>query len=209
MIRAWFARTVLRLLGWKTRGWDAIPDKCIVVAHPHTSNWDFIIFLLTRWSIRLRCHWVGKHTLFRPPLGWLMKFLDGVPVNRSGGRDSVTAISEVLRERSHIALGVAPSGSRSLNDHWRSGFYYIAEKAEVPLVLGFIDYGKKEAGVSDFAVHITGNITEDMDKIRAFYDGMKGRRPHLQNPIVLKAETSYTAEAESISKADSGPEEPS
>jgi 1-acyl-sn-glycerol-3-phosphate acyltransferase len=187
-MRSFFARNLLRLFGWKTVGWPDSPKRCIVLAHPHTSNWDFIVFLLARWSIGLRCHWVGKHTLFKPPFGWFFKLLDGVPVNRSGGRDSVTAIAEVIQEREIIALGIAPSGSRSLNTHWRSGFYYIGQKANVPLVLGFIDYEKKITGISDYAIEITGDLKADMDRIREFYAGMKGRHPHKQNPILLKAE---------------------
>jgi len=196
MIRAFIGRNLLRLFGWKTAGWPDAPKRCIVIAHPHTSNWDFIIFLLARWSIRLRCHWVGKHTLFKPPFGWIFKFLDGVPVNRSGGRDSVTAIAEVIGERDHIALGIAPSGSRSYNDHWRSGFYHIGQKAQVPLIMGFIDYGNKVAGISDYAIDLTGDITADMDRIRAFYDGKAGRYPEKQNPILLKAEIEEAPKAD-------------
>ena len=178
----------MRLLGWKTRAIPHMPKKCIIIAHPHTSNWDFILFLLARWAIRVRAHWVGKHTLFRPPFGWLMRWLDGVPVNRSGGRDSVTAIAEVIQERDNIALGIAPSGSRSYGEFWRSGFYHIALKAKVPLVFGFIDYSTKTAGLGDQVLELTGDIAQDMDQIRAFYADMKGRYPKKQNPILLKAE---------------------
>ena len=188
MIRSWIGKFILRILGWKTVGGTHFPKKCVVIAHPHTSNLDFILFLLARWAIRVRCHWVGKHTLFRAPFGWFMRMLDGVPVNRSGGRDSVTAIAEVIQERDVIALGIAPSGSRSLGTEWRSGFYHIAKKAEVPVVMGFIDYKTKTAGLSTFSIDLTDDVTADLDKIRAFYKGMEGRFPEKQNPIRLKSE---------------------
>lgn len=189
MIRRWLGTLILKLFGWKAVGGTHFPKKCVVLAHPHTSNLDFIIFVVARWSVQVRCHWVGKHTLFRPPLGWLMRFLDGVPVNRSGGRDSVSAIAEAIDQRDTIALAIAPSGSRSLNDHWKSGFYHIAKKADVPVMMGFVDYKSKTAGLSEYSITLTDDVKADMDKIRAFYEGMEGRFPEKQNPIRLKAES--------------------
>lgn len=189
MIRRWLGTLILKLFGWKAVGGMHFPEKCVVLAHPHTSNFDFLIFILARWSVRVRCHWVGKHTLFKPPLGWLMRFLDGVPVNRSGGRDSVSAIAEAIEERDTIALAIAPSGSRSYGEHWRSGFYHIAKKANVPIMMGFVDYKSKTAGLSNFSITLSDDMSADMDKIREFYAGMEGRFPEKQNPIRLKAES--------------------
>lgn len=200
MIRAFIGRNVLRLFGWKADGWKELPSKCIIIGHPHTSNWDFFIFLFARWAMRLKIHFVGKHTLFKPPLGWLMKAIGGVAVNRSGGRNSVSAIAEVFDHHENLALGIAPSGSRSHNTHWRSGFYHIAKTADVPVVLGYVDYSKKMVGISQFSVELTGDVSKDMDKIRAFYADKKGRYPEKQNPMLLRAETE---ESESTTPAKS------
>jgi len=188
MIRAFIGRNVLRLFGWKAQGWDAIPDRCIVIGHPHTSNWDFFIFLIARWAMRLRINFVGKHTLFKPPLGWLMRAIGGVAVNRSGSQNSVSAIADVFKQHEKLALGIAPSGSRSHNDHWRSGFYHIAKAAQVPIVMGYVDYSKKTIGISHFSIDLTDDLSADMDKIRAFYAEMSGRYPQKQNPIILQVE---------------------
>ncbi|MEC7242204.1 MAG: 1-acyl-sn-glycerol-3-phosphate acyltransferase [Myxococcota bacterium] len=189
MIRRWFGTLILKIFGWKAVGGAHFPKRCVVLAHPHTSNLDFLIFLVARWSIQVRCHWVGKHTLFWPPLGWIMRFLDGVPVNRSGGRDSVSAIADAIEKRDTIALAIAPSGSRSRGDHWRSGFYHIAKKADVPILLGFVDYKTKTVGLSDFSIQLTDNMKADMDRFREFYQHKTGRFPEQQNPIRLKAES--------------------
>ncbi len=188
MIRAFIGRNLLRLFGWKAQGWDELPDQCIIIGHPHTSNWDFIIFLIARWAMRLRINFVGKHTLFKPPLGWLMRSIGGVAVNRSGGQNSVSAIADVFKQHEKLALGIAPSGSRSPNTHWRSGFYHIAKAAQVPVVMGYVDYTTKTIGLSQFAIDLTDDLNADMDKFRAFYAEMSGRYPKKQNPIILRAE---------------------
>lgn len=188
MIRAFIGRKLLRLFGWKAKGWDKLPDQCVILGHPHTSNWDFCIFLLARWAMRLRINFVGKHTLFKPPLGWLMRAIGGVAVDRSGGKNSVAAIAEVFKHHEKLALGIAPSGSRSYNTHWRSGFYHIAKAAQVPLVLGYVDYTSKTVGVSNFSIDLTDDLTADMDKIRAFYAELSGRYPEKQNPMILRSE---------------------
>jgi 1-acyl-sn-glycerol-3-phosphate acyltransferase len=188
MIRAFIGRNLMRLVGWKARGWDALPDRCVILGHPHTSNWDFILFLLARWAMRLPINFVGKHTLFKPPLGWLMRAIGGVAVNRSGGRNSVTAIAEVFQQHEKLALGIAPSGSRSYSTHWRSGFYHIAKAAQVPIVLGYVDYVTKTVGISHFSIELTDDLKADMDKIRAFYSEMSGRYPEKQSPMILRSE---------------------
>jgi 1-acyl-sn-glycerol-3-phosphate acyltransferase len=202
MIRAFIGRNILRLIGWRAEGWKDLPPKCIIIGHPHTSNWDFILFLFARWAMGLKIHFVGKHTLFKPPLGWLMRAIGGVAVNRSGGQNSVAAIAEVFEHHERLALGIAPSGSRSYNSHWRSGFYHIAKTAQVPIVLGYVDYTEKLVGLSQFAVELTGDVPTDMDKIRSFYADKKGRYPAKQNPMFLRSETEESEAIKPVAKKD-------
>ena len=143
-----------------------------------------LLFAL-HFGIRLR--WVGKRESFRWPLGPLLRRLGGIPIVRAGGQGVVASTAEVFRDGAPLALAIAPDGTRSARDYWRSGFYHIARAADVPLVLSFLDWGARRAGIGP-TLALTGDIAADMDRIRAFYAGMVGRYPAQTSRVRLREE---------------------
>lgn len=180
------ARALLSLCGWRVRGEPPPLKKYVLIGAPHTSNWDFPVGILALWALRIPGRWVGKHTLFRPPFGWIMRRLGGIPLNRARTRDFVPHMVEEFRRREELVLLIAPEGTRSLTPRWRSGFYHIAHGAGVPIVLGFADFGRKETGIGPVLTP-TGDPEADMAKIRAFYEEKTGKRPEKTSPIRLEA----------------------
>jgi 1-acyl-sn-glycerol-3-phosphate acyltransferase len=178
------ARFLLRLFGWAAEG--AVPNlpKCVVVAAPHTSNWDGLILVVASFALRVRLLWIGKHTLFRPPVGWLMRAFGGVPINRTTTKNAVEQVAQTFSERERMVLVIAPEGTRKKVKHWRTGFYYIALASNIPLVLGYLDYNRKRAGLGP-VIYPSGNIEADMEQIRAFYAPIIGRHPERMSPITL------------------------
>ena len=187
VVKKLVANTIMWLLGWHVEGEAPDHPKFIVVGHPHTSNWDFPLFVFTLWALDLPMKWMGKQSLFEGPFGWLFRSLGGLPVDRSGGQNTVQAVAKLFESRDHLMLGIAPSGTRKGGAYWKSGFYYMAMQANVPLVLGSIDF-KKRAGRIIGIVHPTGDIESDMERIREMYSGVEGRYPDRQMPIRLRSE---------------------
>lgn len=179
---------VLRLVGWRPEGRTPAARRFVLIAFPHTSNWDLPLLLLFARVYGVRVSWMGKHTLFRGPMGWIMRGLGGVPVRRDRSNDLVSQMAAVIEENDRIALTVPAEGTRGYTTHWKSGFYHIARAAEVPVVLGFLDYARKRGGLGPEIV-LTGNVREDMDEIRAFYAGKQGRYPDKVGEILLKEES--------------------
>jgi 1-acyl-sn-glycerol-3-phosphate acyltransferase len=131
---------------------------------------------------------MGKHTLFQGPIGRVMRGLGGVPVHRDRSNSLVTQMADIIEASDRIALTVPAEGTRGYTTHWKSGFYHIARAAEVPVVLGFLDYGRRRGGFGPEIV-LTGDVREDMDEIRAFYADKQGRYPEMTGEILLKEET--------------------
>jgi len=181
------ADAILRLIGWRMVG--EAPRGCVLIGAPHTSNWDFPLALLAFWSLGIECRWVGKHTIFRGPLGCIMRALGGIPLNRSTTRDFVPEVVSWFEEDPDLTLVIAPEGTRSRRDYWRSGFYWIAQGADVPIVLGFLDYGTRTGGIGEI-VWPSGDVERDLGKIRAFYEGMRGKHPEQMSPIALRSTAS-------------------
>lgn len=169
------SRWVLKLVRWRMVG-EVPADHCVIIGAPHTSNWDFPLALLAFWSIPIKAKWVGKHTIFRRPFGWLMRRLGGISLDRGNTRDFVPQVVGWFEREPQLSLVIAPEGTRSRTDYWRSGFYWIAHGAGVPIVLGFVDYEKREGGLGEWFVP-TGDIEADFDRIRAFYADKVGRHP--------------------------------
>jgi 1-acyl-sn-glycerol-3-phosphate acyltransferase len=177
----------LKLAGWKHLGQPPAMPKCVVVAAPHTSNWDFVLMLLVSLARRKRFGWAGKHTLFRPPFGAIMRALGGVPIDRNARRGATQQLVSAFERADRLTLVITPEGTRQRTEHWRSGFYHVARLAGVPIVLGLLDYRTQEAGFGPTLVP-TGDVTRDMDQIRAFYAGRTGRRPDHFGPVRLAEE---------------------
>lgn len=161
----------------------------VIIVAPHTSNLDFFIGLATAFVLRLKFRWLGKHTIFIGPIGVLLKSLGGVPIDRRSSQNTVEQVISRFDDKKAFVFALAPEGTRSKKDRWKSGFYHIAVQAKVPLVLGFIDFAKKETGLGA-TLNLTGSPKEDMDKIRAFYQTKQGKFPHEASPIQIEEENS-------------------
>ncbi len=176
----------------KATGWDlqaTIPNSAgmVVIAAPHTTNWDFIFLMAAAFALRLKINWMGKDTLFKPPLGFIMRGLGGIAVNRDKNTNVVEQLAIRFSDDKKLALVVSAPGTRKKAQFWKSGFYWIANRAQVPIVCGYLDYQKKIAGMGLSFVP-TGNVTADMDRIRDFYRDIAGKYPDQVTTPVLKEE---------------------
>ncbi len=187
-MKYWLGRFYLWLVGWKMLGEKPPYKKYLILAAPHTSNWDVPLMLAMSYVYGIKISWIGKHSLFRGPWGWFMRLIGGVPVDRRARHNAVQQMVDEFARRDELRLAITPEGTRSRAEHWKSGFYHIAAGAQVPIVLGLLDFKRKEGGLFE-AVHVTGDIKADMDKIRAFYRGASGKYPELFGPIYLLEET--------------------
>jgi 1-acyl-sn-glycerol-3-phosphate acyltransferase len=172
----WCSVTFLRLTGWTLDG--RMPDgqpTCVVIAAPHTSNWDLPYTLMVAFALRLNIRWMGKQQIFRWPFGALMRWLGGVAVDRSRSTNLVAASAQALRDApGSMHLVVPPEGTRSKTRHWKTGFYWIAHEAGVPIVLAYMDYPRKLSGLGPVFTP-SGDIEADMVQIKAYYSQFKGK----------------------------------
>ena len=152
-----------------------VPPKCVLIAAPHTSNWDFPLTLALARVSGVRITWLGKRQLFRGPMGPIMRRLGGIPVAREAAGGMVEKLAAEFASRDRLILVVPAEGSRSQREYWKSGFYRVAQAAAVPVLCGFVDRSTRTGGFGP-AVPITGDVQADMDAIRAFYAGKTGLR---------------------------------
>ena len=168
-------RGLLRLLGWRMEG--VIPDipKFVIVVAPHTSNWDFVVGIAAKLAMGLRAEWLGKHTLFRPPFGTLMRWLGGVPVDRTHPQDVVGQSVRHFAERKQLVLGLAPEGTRKAVQRWRTGYYHIAAGAQVPILPVSFDWSR-HALVVGALVMPSNDMDADLRALDAHFEPARGRR---------------------------------
>jgi len=178
------ARLVLKLFGWKLLDMPLLPARAVVIAYPHTSNWDFPVTLLALAALPYRAQWVGKDTMFRGLLGPIMRMLGGVAVNRRERTGFVERVANEFRRRECFHLIMATEGTRSLQAGWKSGFYRIAVAAGVPIIMSVVDYAKREVGLLD-SIELSGDETADMARIASCYEGRRGYHHHNASPIRL------------------------
>lgn len=178
------ARTILRLTSWKLETNLPPASKYVLVGAPHTSGWDLWHALLIAHGAGIKIHWVGKDSLFRQPLGAFMRWLGGIPVARHTRSNFVEQIIAAFNRVEQMVLAIAPEGTRKVAGHWRTGFYYIAAGARVPIALGYVDYRTRTLGIGDHFMP-SGDIQADFARIRQFYTGKVGRRPERQGQITL------------------------
>jgi 1-acyl-sn-glycerol-3-phosphate acyltransferase len=163
------------LTGWKTVG--KVPAfKCVVIVAPHTSGWDMLYGMAAKFIFELDFSFFAKQEIFKPPFGFIFKAMGGVPVNRSAKHNLVEQAVQTFNERDHFILALSPEGTREYVFKWKTGFYYIALGAKVPIVLAFLDYEKKEAGFGP-TFYPTGDIEKDMEEMKKFYRPIKGYHP--------------------------------
>ena len=183
--RQQFFSWLLGVFGWKTILEPPPGPKFVVVGYPHTSNWDFLPAVGWAWATGMKASFIGKQELVAGALGPLMLRLGVIPVDRDKTKNFVKQVAEIIEERPEIALVVAAEGTRSRAEHWRSGFYYMALEAHVPIAFGYLDWGRKEVGIGAYLMP-TGDLEADFEVIRQFYEGVTGRDPSKQSPVRLK-----------------------
>ncbi|MBT9462691.1 lysophospholipid acyltransferase family protein [Hydrogenophaga sp.] len=171
-----FSIGFLKLTGWRVEG--ALPAhaaRSVLIAAPHTSNWDLPYTLMVAFALRLNIHWMGKQGIFRAPFGGFMRWLGGIAVNREQSTSLVAASAQAIRNADGpLQLIVPPEGTRSKTRYWKTGFYYIAREARVPIVMAYMDYERKVSGLGPL-FEPTGDVDADMATIKAFYAPFKGK----------------------------------
>lgn len=170
------SRTLLRLAGWHVEG-ELPPQasRCVVIAAPHTSNWDFPYTLMGAFVLGMHIRWLGKASLFRAPFGGLMRWLGGIPVRRDRSNNLVASSVAALQDApGPLQLVVAPEGTRSRAAQWKTGFHHIARGAGLPIQLSYLDWGQRRLGLGPL-VQPTDDVDGDVARIRAFYAPFKGR----------------------------------
>ncbi len=177
----------LRLMGWKIEGEGHKVSRSVVIGAPHTSNWDFIYVMAVTFALRLNLYWLGKHTLFKFPFYHIMRSLGGIPVDRGRGQGAAREALTAFKVFDDIRLVIPPEGTRSKVRAWKKGFYKIAEAAQVPVVLGFLDFKNKVGGFGP-AIELSGDMETDIARIRDFYAGMEGKNPEMMGPICFTPE---------------------
>ncbi|HRG57804.1 MAG TPA: lysophospholipid acyltransferase family protein [Bacteroidia bacterium] len=170
---AWF----FKISGWKING--KIPSdikKCVIIAAPHTSNWDFVFSLGALKILGYKVNYMVKKELFFFPFSILLKNSGGISIDRKKNNNVVDEMVAKIESAEHMYLMLSAEGTRKKVDKWKSGFYYVAQKAQLPICTGFLDYKKKEAGFGP-VVNVSGNVTQDLEKIKTFYSQITPKIP--------------------------------
>jgi 1-acyl-sn-glycerol-3-phosphate acyltransferase len=170
------ALMIFRIAGWKAEGQRPDIPRYVIIAAPHTSNWDFLYTLCLVFIFKVKPRIMMKDDWFRWPLGPVFKWLGLRPIRRAGSHNVVAQSIKALQDRSELAVIVPPSGTRGKVNYWKTGFYFIALGARVPIVLGYLDYERKVGGIGP-TVTPTGDIDADMIEIRKFYANITGKHP--------------------------------
>jgi 1-acyl-sn-glycerol-3-phosphate acyltransferase len=173
------------MLGWEVHADYPDTEKYVLIAAPHTSNWDFPLGILAGWALKLDVHWMGKHTLFRWPYGWFFRAIGGTPVHRDQALNLIQQMSDLFTHREKLVLALAPEGTRSKTDHWKTGFYHIARAAKAPIVMAYLDYGHKQVGLGG-TFYPGDDIEADFEKIRHFYENRQGKHPQKESLIQVR-----------------------
>jgi 1-acyl-sn-glycerol-3-phosphate acyltransferase len=169
-------RTILWVMGWKFEG--SFPDdrKCILIVAPHTSNWDFVIGIAVMFAVGFRGRWLGKHTIFRKPFGTYMKWMGGIPVDRTKPGNVVDQVISEIESSESIVLGMSPEGTRKKVERWKTGFYRIARGANIPIVPVTLDYSKKKIRFMASLLP-TGDLESDISFLQGLFKGEHAKHP--------------------------------
>lgn len=175
-LRRLVARTFWAFSRWKLVSEPAPDRPTVLIGAPHTSNWDFVFMLAISWRLGMHIRWLGKKSLFRGWRGPIMLRLGGIPVDRDAPSRVVADVLERIRSGDVFGLVVTPDGTRKGHSHWKSGFYRIAREAGLPVTLGYVDRTTMTTGLGP-TIELTGDVSADMDRIRAFYADKSGHTP--------------------------------
>jgi 1-acyl-sn-glycerol-3-phosphate acyltransferase len=173
---------ILRVGGWTPVG--GVPDapKAIIIAAPHTSNWDGFWALVYKVAIGLDVHFFAKHSLFWFPLSTLLRALGAIELDRKRAGSAVRQAVDMFENQDSFYFGLAPEGTRTKKPGWKNGFYRIATQAGIPVYLGFLDYRNKRVGIGP-RLDLSGDQSKDLAALQEFYGGIQGRRPEKTSPI--------------------------
>jgi len=183
----WLSYRIFTTLGWRVEG--DLPDlpKMVIIGAPHTSNWDFFHFLAVIQHFHINVNFLGKHTLFKWPFGFMFRKVGGIPVDRRKAGGVVEQVRNAFAERDRMILVIAPEGTRDAADSWKPGFVRIASGADVPVVFAGVDSTRKTIFISE--PHWVGDDEVGfMDRVRAFYADKNGMRPDKKGPVRLADE---------------------
>jgi 1-acyl-sn-glycerol-3-phosphate acyltransferase len=178
------AKLILRISGWTTVGGELDVPKAVIIAAPHTSNWDGVWALVYKVAIGLDVKFFAKHSLFWFPLGPILRALGGIDLDRRHAGSAVNKAIEMFRTEESFYFGLAPEGTRKKTPGWKTGFYRIARGADVPVYLGFLDFETKHVGIGP-RFDLTGAPEVDLEFCRKFYADKQARRPRLASPIAF------------------------
>lgn len=184
----WLAHTYMRLRGWSFEGEFPDDPKLIAVGAPHTTNWDFVLFLAALHQWKFKATYIGKHTLFRWPFGYFFRFFGGIPVDRTRPGGIVRQVKEAFESGDRMILVLAPEGTRKPAPFWKSGFAKIAQETEVPIVFTGVNGDDKILSIGPKVEH-GGDVRALMDVAREFYEGKNGIKPEGKGPVGLKGES--------------------
>lgn len=176
--------TLFKITGWKFSGIPVPAEKIIVISAFHTSNWDFLLCMGSQFISGRRVRWFGKHSLFYPPFGFIMRALGGIPVNRSHKQGLVASMTEAFDREERIILAIFPEGTRKKNGNWKTGFYQIATATGAPIQCMALDYATKTIKFGT-PFHVSGNLEQDFQKLREFFATSTPKYPE-------KAERNFT-----------------
>lgn len=175
---------LLSLKGWSLDTELPATSRYILILYPHTSNWDFIYGMLAKGALGVPFRWMGKKEMFHWPLRTLYQAMGGIPVDRSNPQGLLDAIQTQYEQESDLVIALTPEGTRSFRPYWKSGFYRLAQQANLPIALGYIDYRHKRLGIGPL-IQISGDQNSDLTAIRDFYQHVHGKYPEKSAPIKL------------------------
>jgi len=173
----WLAQSLMSIFGWRIEADIPNRSKFVLVGAPHTSNWDFVMTMTTLFSLGVKISWMGKKSLFGWPFKGIMEWLGGVPIDRAGqGGGIVEQTVDAFNSRDKFVIAIMPEATRAKAHQWKTGFYHIAQGANVPVVMVRFDYGRKVMGVGP-TVEPSGDETADMTQIQSLFSGIEGKNP--------------------------------
>ncbi|MBT2485300.1 MULTISPECIES: 1-acyl-sn-glycerol-3-phosphate acyltransferase [unclassified Microbacterium] len=192
-------KRLLARVFWAFSRWTLVSESTptrptVLIGAPHTSNWDFVLMLAIAWRLDIDVHWLGKKSLFRGWRGPIMRRIGGIPVDRADPARVVNDVVGQVHAGKVFGLVVTPDGTRGGNEYWKSGFYRIARETGMPVTLGFVDRTTMTTGLGP-TLDLTGDVADDMDRVRAFYANKAGLRPELRTEPRLREETSSAGDA--------------
>lgn len=192
MLSKWLGRFFLWATGFESEGEKPDAESYVLIAAPHTTNWDLPVMLGLSYVFNMKISYLAKHTIFKGPFGRFFKWLGGIPIDRRSRNNSVSQAVDAFKKDDNLILAISPEGTRKLT-HWKTGFYYIAKGAGVPIALGYIDYERKRGGFGPL-LYPSGDVEADMRQIRDFYAPIKGKYPdQFAMPKVKQVDTSPPA----------------